>query len=167
MMEIRRLRKEDLETRVAWMNNPAIYESMHFDVPVMLDKTLEWFKGNLGSKKRADLVVEDNDEIVAFGGLTAINREVNKAELYIFVNPNAQKGGIGTKATMLLCKYGFEELVLNKIYLETNEDNSAARRVYEKCGFVLEGTHREEYRTPDGVMLSRMYYGLLKCEFNG
>lgn len=166
-MIVRNLAESDLQLRVSWMNNEKVYSSMHFDIPVVMENTLKWYRNNLGSDKRADLTFEEDGGIVAFGGLTGINREVNKAELYIFVNPNAQKGGIGTKATMLLCKYGFDELGLNKIYLETNEDNLAARRVYEKCGFVLEGTHREEYKTAGGFMLSRMYYGLLKSEFNG
>ena len=166
-MIVRKLTESDLQLRVSWMNNVKVYSSMHFDIPVVMENTLKWYRNNLGSDKRVDLTFEEDGEIVAFGGLTGINREVDKAELYIFVNPNAQKGGIGTKATMLLCKYGFDELDLNKIYLETNEDNVAARRVYEKCGFLLEGTHREEYKTRDGVMLSRMYYGLLKREFNG
>lgn len=166
-MIVRNLAESDLQLRVSWMNNEKVYSSMHFDIPVVMENTLKWYRNNLGSDKRADLTFEEDGVIVAFGGLTGINREVNKAELYIFVNPNAQKGGIGSKATMLLCKYGFDELGLNKIYLETNEDNLAARRVYEKCGFVLEGTHREEYKTAGGFMLSRMYYGLLKSEFNG
>ena len=166
-MIVRKLAENDLLLRVSWMNNEKVYRSMHFDIPVIMENTLKWYHNNLGSDKRADLTFEEDGEIVAFGGLTGINREVDKAELYIFVNPNAQKGGIGTKATMLLCKYGFEELGLNKIYLETNEDNLAARRVYEKCGFMLEGTLREEYKTAGGFMLSRMYYGLLKSEFNG
>ena len=166
-MIVRRLVESDLQLRVSWMNNEKVYRSMHFDTPVIMENTLKWYRNNLGSDKRADLTFEEDGVIVAFGGLTAINREVDKAELYIFVNPNAQKGGIGTKATILLCKYGFEELGLNKIYLETNEDNLAARRVYEKCGFMLEGTLREEYKTAGGFMLSRMYYGLLKSEFNG
>ncbi len=165
-MIVRRLEESDLQLRVSWMNNEKVYGSMHFVIPVVMENTIKWYHNNIGNDMRADLTFEEDGEIIAFGGLTGINREVNKAELYIFVNPNAQKGGIGTKATMLLCKYGFKELGLNKIYLETNEDNVAARRVYEKCGFKLEGVHREEYKTRDGVMLSRMYYGLLKSEFN-
>lgn len=166
-MIVRRLEENDLQLRVSWMNNEKVYGSMHFDVPVIIENTLQWYYNNLENDKRADLTFEENGEIVAFGGLTCINREVDKADLYIFVDPNTQKSGIGTKATMLLCKYGFEELGLSKIYLETNEDNVAARRVYEKCGFVLEGVHREEYKKPDGAMLSRVYYGLLKREFDG
>ena len=166
-MIVRKLEESDLQLRVCWMNNEKVYSSMHFDIPVIMENTIKWYHNNIGNNKRADLTFEEGGEIVAFGGLTCINREVDKADLYIFVNPNAQKGGIGTKATKLLCKYGFEELGLSKIYLETNEDNVVARRVYEKCGFRLEGVHREEYKTLDGVMLSRMYYGLLKREFNG
>lgn len=166
-MIVRRLNKDDLSTRVEWMNNPRIYSSMHYEVPVCLEKTLLWYEKNLNNDARVDLVFEENGDLLAMGGLTSINREVNKAELYIFVNPNLQRAGIGTKATKMLCKYGFEQVGLNKIFLETNEDNYIARRVYEKCGFKLEGIHREEYKNKEGLYLGRIYMGLLKNEFNG
>lgn len=139
---------------------------MHFETPVLMDNTIRWFDNNIGNHKRADLAFEENGEVVAFGGLTNIDSEIKKAELYIFVNPENQKGGIGTRTTKALCHYGFSELELNKIYLETNEDNIAAQRVYEKCGFVLEGKLRNEYISKDGQIMCRMYYGLLKGELS-
>ena len=165
-MIIRKIKLDDLSTRVEWMNNPAIFMNMHYEIPVYFDKTKLWFERNNNNQNRCDIVFEDNNKIVAFGGLTDINTEVKKAELYIFVDPNLHKEGIGTMATKLLCKYGFNQLNLNKIYLETNEDNLAARRVYQKCGFKLEGIHREEYRKKNGQLLNRIYYGLLKGELN-
>ncbi|PVZ14108.1 GNAT family N-acetyltransferase [Porphyromonas loveana] len=165
-MIARRLEEQDLQLRVTWMNNPIVSNNMHFETPVMMENTIKWFQGNIGNEKRVDLVFEEEGRIVAFGGLTRINREINKAELYIFVNPESQKVGIGTRATKILCKYGFEKLGLNKIHLETNEDNKAAQNVYKKCGFKLEGILREEYCTNNGHMLSRMYYGLLRGELN-
>lgn len=165
-MIVRRLRLEDLQLRVDWMNHPQVYRNMHFSVPVLMENTIKWFKSNIGNEKRADLTFVENDEIVAFGGLTDINREINKAELYVFVNPEVRKSGIGTQATKKLCKYGFEELRLNKIYLHTNEDNIVAQHVYLKCGFVLEGKLRNEYLRADGKLMCRMYYGLLKGELN-
>lgn len=163
-MIVRRLTKDDLQLRVNWMNNHRIYSSMHFETPILIDNTIRWFENNVDNNKRADLAFEENGVVVAFGGLTNINSEVKKAELYIFVNPENQKGGIGTRATKTLCSYGFNQLGLNKIYLETNEDNVAAQRVYEKCGFVLEGKLRNEYISKDGRIMCRMYYGLLKGE---
>lgn len=79
MIVVRRLTKEDLQLRVDWMNDIKVYSSMHFEVPVMLDNTIRWFENNSENPKRADLTFTENGETVAFGGLTGINREINKA----------------------------------------------------------------------------------------
>ena len=139
---------------------------MHFEVPILLENTINWFNRISSLTTRQDIVMLENDAVVAMGGLTNIDQVLKKAELYIFVDPNIQGSGWGTKATKLLCKYGFEDLNLQKIYLETNEDNIKAQRVYEKCDFVLEGRLRNEYLAPDGTYKSRFYYGLLKDEFH-
>ena len=164
-MKIRDIRREDLQTRVDWMNNPKVYKSMHFDLPVLLDNTIKWFDNIKSNNKRADVCFEENGNILAFGGLTTIDPVLKKAELYVFVDPSAQRSGIGTQATKLLCEYGFDELSLHKIFLITNEDNIAAIRVYEKCGFVLEGRHRDEY-LKDGEFKDRLYFGLLKSDLD-
>lgn len=165
-MTLRELDLGDLQIRVEWMNNPKVYNSMHFDIPVRLDNTIRWFENNQSKENRVDVAFVEGDQLLAMGGLTNIDRDTSKAELYIFVNPHLQSGGIGTQATKLLCKYGFEVLELNKIYLETNEDNLAAQRVYKKCGFQLEGLLRQEYRTNQGIWRNRLYYGLIKGELN-
>lgn len=164
-MEIRLLSFEDLPARVDCMNNPKVYGNMHFEVPVRLNNTQRWFEKNQTQDNRSDVTFLIDDRIVAFGGITSIDRSVGKGELYIFVKPDIQTKGLGTQATGLLCKYGFEKLGLNKIYLETNEDNFIAQRVYEKCGFKLEGRLRYEYRNNNGELKDRLYFGLLKEEF--
>lgn len=164
-MKIRRLQKEDLQTRVDWMNSPNVYSSMHFSIPVMLENTIRWFEDIQGNDLRADMAFTNEEgELVAFGGITSINLELKMGELYVFVCPTIHAKGLGTKAARLLCNYGFTELRLNKIYLETNDDNYAAQRVYEKVGFVLEGRKRQEYVRKNGTMGERYYYGLLKDE---
>lgn len=148
------------------MNNPAVYKNMHFTPPISLEKTIEWHSRNQNNNTRFDVAFEDEaGNIVAMGGLTAIDYSVRKAEFYIFVNPKRQREGIGTKATYLLCKYGFEILQLHKIYLYTNSTNQAARKTYEKVGFTLEGTHRCEMINCDKYE-DRLYYGLICHEFD-
>lgn len=51
--------------------------------------------------------------------------------------------GLGTEATRLIVGYGFEVLGLHRITLEVYDFNPRARHVYEKVGFVHEGTGRE------------------------
>lgn len=165
IMEIRRLQREDLETRVLWMNNPLIYSNMHFEVPILMDKTILWYENNLTNENRFDITVLEDGIIVAFGGLTSINRDIGKAETYLFADPVHLHKGIGTRAKKLICRFGFEQLGLNKIYFVTNEDNYASIRVNEKCGFKLEGRFRQEYITKEGEKKDRLYFGLLKEEW--
>lgn len=164
-MEIRKLQKEDLETRVLWMNNPKIYSSMHFEIPVLMDKTIQWYENNLKNDNRFDVAVLEDGTIVSFGGFTSIDWEIGKAETYLFADPIHLNKGIGTRAKKMMCKFGFEELCLNKLYFITNEDNFASIRVNEKCGFKLEGRFRQEYVKSNGERLDRLYYGLLKQEW--
>ena len=165
-MKIRLLTKDDLPQRVEWMNNPLVYQTMHFTIPISLEKTIEWHSKNQNNTSRCDVVFEDEEGLlVAMGGLTGIDPSLRKAELYIFVNPSRQREGFGSKATYLLCKYGFKVLQLHKIYLYTNESNHGARKTYEKIGFRLEGVHRSE-TVSHGVYENRLYYGLLADELD-
>lgn len=163
-MKIRRINVDDLPSRVNWMNNPMVYKTMHFIPPISLENTRRWYESNLNNSKRFDAAFEDEDgQLLAFGGLTNIDYVVRKAEFYIFVNPEMQGKGIGTKATGMLCKYGFDILQLHKIYLFTNASNVGAQKTYEKVGFVLEGVHREENIISEKYE-DRLYYGLLAKE---
>jgi RimJ/RimL family protein N-acetyltransferase len=42
----------------------------------------------------------------------------------------------------LVVNYAFNQLGLRRIYLEVLADNASAIRLYEKCGFKVEGTLR-------------------------
>lgn len=148
------------------MNHPKVYSTMHFSVPVDINNTISWFERNKDNNCRSDVVFINNDEIIAFGGLTSIDESLGSAELYIFVDPYSQNKGFGTIATTMLCEWGFRELNLRKIYLYTNEENKAAIKVYCKCGFVLEGRHRKEYINDRGEFKDRLYFGLLISDLN-
>ena len=50
--------------------------------------------------------------------------------------------GITTEAVTLLVRYLFETKRMNRIRLVIHPDNTASRRVAEKCGFRHEGTAR-------------------------
>lgn len=162
-MIIERITENDLPVRVEWMNHPNIYLSMHYDIPIMLENTISWFNTNKNSSNRIDVVFKEDNELVAMGGLTNIDSLLKKAELYVFVDPLSHSKGVGTRSTILLCKYGFEKLNLEKIYLVTNSSNVAAQKVYEKVGFRLEGKLRKEVIV-NGKIEDRLYYGLFSNE---
>lgn len=51
--------------------------------------------------------------------------------------------GFGSQACQLMIHHGFESIGLNRIALEVYAFNPRARHVYEKQGFVFEGTRRQ------------------------
>ena len=165
-MIVRKIAKEDLPIRVDWMNNPKIYSSMHYDIPITLEKTIAWWESNQQKDSRVDLAFIEDDKIVAMGGITSIDRSILKAETYLFVDPEQLGKGWGAKAKKLLIDYAFEILNLNKLYVVTNEDNVASIKVQQKFGYLLEGRFRQEYVTSNGDLKDRLYFGLLKNEWN-
>lgn len=157
--------KEDIETRVEWINNPLINKTMFFDLPASVKNTLRWYENNLGSNSRIDFSFKNEDgKLVAMGGFTGITEIHKNAEFYVMVNPDSHGRGIGKQVSYWMYNYGFSQLNLHKIYLYTNDNNVAAYSIYEKAGFTLEGILRE-HKWKNGSFQNRRLYGLLKSEW--
>ena len=164
-MEIRRITERDLPLRVEWMNHPSTYRTMHFDIPVTLEKTKVWYQAVAENEKRADLVAIESGKIVGFSGITGIDPLVGKGEIYFFVNPLEHHKGVGTEVMSLTLDYAFDVMHLNKIFSHVNEDNIPSIRVQQKLGFVEEGRMRKELLTESGELKDRLYMGLLREEW--
>lgn len=98
--------------------------------------------------------------------LKDIDTNAKKRELGFFVISNYEKKGIATKAIIAASDFCFNTLNLNKVFMRIAEENTASRRVAEKCGFKVEGKLRDDFTTSDGKLITLFYYGLLKNEFN-
>lgn len=75
------------------------------------------------------------------------------------------RAGAGRFMTEFAQRFAFEERHAHRLYLEVVSANHAARRLYESCGFVYEGTFREGYPADDGTFCDLAAYGLLAREF--
>jgi RimJ/RimL family protein N-acetyltransferase len=74
--------------------------------------------------------------------------------------------GLGSEATRLVIGYAFTVVGLHRIELEVYDFNPRARHVYEKAGFVYEGTKRDALRW-DGRWVDCHCMGLLDRDWNG
>ncbi|WP_374929479.1 GNAT family N-acetyltransferase [Kytococcus sedentarius] len=68
--------------------------------------------------------------------------------------------GLGTEATRMVVEHGLGAMGLHRISLEVYDFNPRARHVYEKVGFVHEGTGREALRF-DGEWVDVHYMAVL------
>jgi RimJ/RimL family protein N-acetyltransferase len=82
------------------------------------------------------VVTLPGEELIGNGGFVNIDPAQRTATLRITIGNTGVHGkGLGTEATALLVRAGFEQLGLERIDLHVLKTNARAIRVYEKNGF--------------------------------
>lgn len=74
--------------------------------------------------------------------LSHVDPENRTAEIHIKLARTARGQGYGRDAVHALVSYGFQELGLQHICARILEYNTASRKLFEACGFRMEGTYR-------------------------
>lgn len=152
-ISLRPLEPRHLEKTREWANDPELMRLLNRDRPVSSSEHQQWFASLKERKDCIYFAIETNAQSVHVGNiwLWDIDPRHRRAELRIVIGNDAYTGqGAGTEAINRLCSYAFEEMNLHKIYAYVLALNPRARRAFEKAGFVLEGTLREDRWTGDG-----------------
>ena len=97
-------------------------------------------------------------------GLTNFDKEVKSCSLGIMMHSRFKGKGYGFEGMTLVLNFAFNNLDLNRIYLEVVEWNKAAIGLYKKVGFKEEGRHRKAYFSNDQIF-DKLSFGLLKNGF--
>lgn len=108
--------------------------------------------------------VTEQGELVGSAGLQVAGHETGHVGYWCA--PEARGRGITTLAVRRLCRYGLEDLGLERLVLTTDIDNVASQRVAEKVGFRREGVIRSHLRHPDGHRRDSMLFSLLPGELS-
>jgi RimJ/RimL family protein N-acetyltransferase len=139
--------RSDVPTFVRWLTDAETTSYLTMRAPLSLPMEEEWFERTIASQGKdayhfVICLLEDGTPIGTIG-LFAIDLLNGKAGVGISIGEKALWGrGYGTDALNALVDFGFGELRLERMWLEVYDFNARARRSYEKCGFVLEGTER-------------------------
>lgn len=161
-ISLRKFGWQDIEKKVEWINNPHNNKYLHYNVPLQVDKTAQWFEKVKELKSRIDAVITYDNTPVGLIGLLNIDDINKKAEFYICIGEESARGrGIAKKASMLLLDYAFNELCLNRVYLYTEQENVSAQKLFEKLGFKKEGLIEHDLFYNERFV-NRYLYGLLK-----
>jgi len=97
--------------------------------------------------------------------LGPIHRIHRRADIGIMVGDKRFWGkGYGSEAMALMLEYGFKRLNLHKITLGVYADHAPAVRSYQKLGFVIEGTFKEQLFR-DGRFRNEAMMGILKKDY--
>jgi len=112
-----------------------------------------WFCSLAGRDACRFFAIEAGGRHVGNVWLWNIDTRHQKAELRIVIGDGAFRGrGLGVDVIQLACQYGFEQLGLHRIYAYVLSINPAARQAFERAGFTVEGTLRDDRRAGDAFV---------------
>lgn len=108
-------------------------------------------------------------KLIGYCGITSIDYKSARGELSFLVDPDrASDEELYRKDFLsvlsMLCKYGFEELNLNKIYTETFSFRGRTIVILEEFGFHLDGILREHHFT-SGQYYDSLIHSILLSEW--
>lgn len=120
--------------------------------------------GKIADKIYLPYIVIDtlDNSFVAFVDLKHIDWNIPKAELGCFIDAKFEHKGLAYKALATVVQYYMQEQGFNKLFLRTHESNTSARSLAERCGFIIEGNIRRDYKTSSGELADLLYYGLIR-----
>jgi len=168
-VRLRAYAKEDIPLVQELINAPDIRLNLSPTVPFpyTLGDEEAWFAGLSAMKDTYNFAIEDLETGLYLGGcgLNAVDWKNGRGTVGIFIGQEAYLGrGYGTDAMRVLVDFLFNETNLNKLTLNVFSFNERAVKSYKKCGFVVEGTHRQEIFR-GGRYHDELHMGLLRAEW--
>ncbi len=96
----------------------------------------ETWRGRLGNPDNPTFLAFDGDRPIGIDGVYTENGD--RILVAMWVAPGARRGGVGAALTEAVCEWA-RVRGDNRIYLGVADGNDAARRLYERLGFVMTG----------------------------
>jgi len=170
-VRLRAIEREDLPRYVEWFADPAVSENLESQMPLSLVHEERWFEETLKLPvEQQPLAIDAKTgrgkwEHIGGAGFHCIDKRNRLAECGIMIgNRKYWDRGYGTDALLTLLRFGFESLNFNRIQLCVIAFNDRAIHVYEKIGFIREGTWREVHFY-QGKYWDMHFYSILRREW--
>ncbi|MBR2833500.1 MAG: GNAT family N-acetyltransferase [Bacilli bacterium] len=145
-MKIRKLKEKDADRMFEWMHYEETKDIFEKDFSkYSKDDILKFIK----MKKENEIhfaCTNDSDNYLGTISLKNIDSDNLNAELAISFLKETQGTGAASFAMKEILKYGFDNLKLNKIYLNVLSTNIRAKKFYKKMGFEKEGVFKKHIK---------------------
>lgn len=164
-MKLRELKVKDVDRMLSWMHSEESKEIFAKDFNNYTKEDVTKFAKSKNTKENINLAcVNEEDEYLGTVSLKNIDYDNSNAEYAISFMKEAQGTGAAIFATLEILKIAFEELKLNKVYLDVLKTNKRAIAFYEKIGFTQEGKFRNHFKKND-KFVDLLWFSMLKEEF--
>lgn len=165
-MKLRKLVEKDAQFMLEWMKDEKVNCYFRFKPQdITIESTKEFIRQSKNNKLSYNYAIaDDDDEYLGTVTLKNIDKISKNGEYAIALRTKAQGQGAGRYATEEILKIAFNELKLERVYLNVLSVNEHAIKFYEKIGFVYEGEFLEHVMINDNLRSLR-WYRMMRCEY--
>jgi len=148
---LRPFRKGDAASLAKNINAKKIYRyTLHIPYPYTLRHAKDWIRKSLSEYKKKNpsminFVIDIDGKLAGSISLGHIISR-HQAEAGYWLARKHRGMGIMTRALKEVTKFGFNNLKLRRLYLQTFPFNKASMRVAEKAGYKFEGVLRKSVK---------------------
>lgn len=145
-VHLRALTESDSAAYKSWINDRKLVQYNATYTPISDINHNEWFSS---VTRNADIAIfsiieATANSLIGSCSLRHIDHLHKNAELQIRIGKATKRGaGLGTEAVFLLLTHAFNDLNLNRVYLNVFSDNQRAIHAYKKSGMTIEGELRQ------------------------
>ena len=165
---LRSLMPGDLTAWYAWFNDGEVTGAMNKGIfPNTFEAQSDYLGHLMASNTDLQLAITSKEEsrLVGVIGIHKIEWLHKRGDISLVIGDRqAWRKGYGTEAIELMVRHGFERMNLHKITAGMWSSNEGSRRSFEKAGFVLEGTLKENYFRDDGYQ-DEYRYGIFRRDW--
>ena len=123
----------DLEDLIKWRNDENTRKYSFDTKPINPEEHSKWFRNSLANPKRNIFVFFDK-ELKKLGQIR-FDREGDKAEINITVNPEFRGKGIGTLALSKSSNIYFKNFDVKILVAKVKNENIASLKAFKNAGF--------------------------------
>ena len=159
---LRAAERSDIPLFVSWMNDWRTTATLGLVAPISVASEEQWFDRMLEAQGKGGYFFVSSrladDAPLGSCGLFELDLRNGSAGLGITIGRAEDRGqGYGTDVLNAILAFGFGQLRLERIWLDVYATNPRARRIYERVGFVHEGTLRHAaFREGRSLDIDRM-----------
>ena len=164
-MKLRKLQEKDAQGMLEWMHDSNVTKVLQKDFANMtLENCISFIQSAQDTTEDMHMAICDNDDIYqGTVSLKHIDTKNKNAEYAISMRSSAQGNGFAGYGTKEILRIAFEELGLEKVYLNVLADNPRAIHFYEKMQFQKEAVFEKHIIKEEPIDL--WWYRIFRQEF--
>ncbi|WP_020394849.1 GNAT family N-acetyltransferase [Thiolinea disciformis] len=145
--------QNDLKQFLAWVPSSLTVEASIKNT----EQAIANFQ-DFDNELRFSLIAKASGQFVGAIGLIIRDKQIPFFEMGYWLRSSCVGFGYMSEAVVTLEDYAFNVLKAKRVEIKMAENNWKSRAVAERCGYVYEGTHKNDRMLPNGKISNTVVY---------